>query len=181
MKKPEHPDITIPDDLDAQPSRKGSDKEPQSNPSRKKIMKVILIAIGLALVVSVYLLANREMKISSEKLPDSITSSQRLEVEVLDGVGSMKVAQYLTNVIRSYGFDVVEMKRNSGGVVDKTFLFDRSGNLDEAKKLAEQLGVPQDKVFQKIDRNLYLDITVVIGKDFSQLKAFQSHSERNKR
>jgi hypothetical protein len=71
------------------------------------------------------------------------------------------------------------MKRNNGEIEERTFILDRSGNLDAARKLATVLGVSQDKVFQKIDRTLYLDITVVMGKDYSRLKAFQSSNERN--
>ena len=71
------------------------------------------------------------------------------------------------------------MKKNNSGIEERTFIFDRSGNLDAARKLATMLGVSQDKVFQKIDRTLYLDITVVMGKDYSRLKAFQSSNERN--
>jgi len=57
---------------------------------------------------------------------------------------------------------------------------DRRGNLDAARKLATILGISQDKVYQKIDRSLYLDITIVIGKDYPRLKVFQLPTERNK-
>ena len=90
----------------------------------------------------------------------------------------MRAAQHMTNTLRALGYDVVEMKKNNGEFEERTFIFDRSGNLDAAKKLATILGVPQDKVFQKIDRTLYLDMTVVLGKDYSRLKAFQSSTER---
>jgi len=106
-------------------------------------------------------------------------NSRSLEVEVLDGAGSMRAAQQMTNILRAQGYDVVEMKRNNGEIEDRTFIFDRSGNLDAARKLATSLGVSQDKVFQKIDRTLYLDITVVMGKDYSRLKSFQLSPERN--
>jgi hypothetical protein len=98
----------------------------------------------------------------------------------LDGAGSMKVAQYVTNILRSKGYDVVEMKRNNDGIIERTYVIDRSGNLEVARKLAETLGIATDKVFQKIDRNLYLDVTVVVGKDFPKLKVFQAFNERSK-
>jgi hypothetical protein len=71
------------------------------------------------------------------------------------------------------------MKKSYDDVEERTFIFDRSGNLDAARKLASILGISQDKVFQKIDRTLYLDITVVMGKDYSRLKSFQLSTERN--
>ena len=119
--------------------------------------------------------------LASEMMNISLLSTPNLfEVEVLDAAGNMRAAQQMTNILRLQGYDVVEMKRNNGEIEDRTFIFDRSGNLDAARKLATMLGVSQDKVFQKIDRTLYLDITVVLGKDYLRLKAFQSPTERNK-
>jgi hypothetical protein len=144
------------------------------------MMKGVLIVISIAFSITIYVLANRTNRAGNENrefVP--IVNSKSLEVEVLDGAGSMRAAQQMTNAIRAQGYDVVEMKKNNGEIEERTFLIDRSGNLDAARKLATALGVPQDKVFQKIDRNLYLDITVVMGKDYSHLKVFQSSTERN--
>jgi hypothetical protein len=146
----------------------------------KLTMSVIGLA-GLACIVTVYVLAHRSFSnssIESEVLPS--IQEKALEVEVLDGAGNMKAAQYVTNVLRVKGYDVVEMKRNLEGSVERTYIMDRSGNLEAARTLAEKLGISQDKVFQKIDRHLYLDITVVVGTDFSRLKVFQVSSERSK-
>jgi hypothetical protein len=147
---------------------------------RGKVMKGALVVLSVALFITIYVLANRKNTASSEEsefIP--VVNGRSLEVEVLDGAGSMRATQRMTDILRAQGFDVVEMKRNNGEVEERTIIFDRSGNLDAAKKLATGLGVPQDKVFQKIDRNLYLDITVVLGKDYSRLKAFQSSKERD--
>jgi hypothetical protein len=146
-----------------------------------KLMKGVWGILSLALIVTVYVLAHRSFsnhEIQADKLPR--TSEQVLEVEVLDGAGNMRVAQQVTNVLRAQGYDVVEMKKNSEGLIERTYVIDRSGNLDAARKLATSLGVAQDKVFQKIDRNLYLDVSILVGKDYSRLKLFQILSERSK-
>jgi hypothetical protein len=147
-----------------------------------KLMKGVFGILSLALIITVYVLAHRSFS-SQNATVDSLPSSTDpvLEVEVLDGAGSMKAAQYVTNILRSQGYDVVEMKRNDDGMIERTYVVDRSGNLEAARKLATTLGIAQDKVFQKIDRNLYLDVSVVVGKDFSQLKVFQALNERSKR
>jgi hypothetical protein len=156
--------------------------ESQTRPVRfKKLMRYVYAVLILALIVTVYILAHKNFSsqnVASDPLP--LTVDEGLEVEVLDGAGSMKVAQYVTNILRSKGYDVVEMKRNNDGIVERTYVIDRSGNLEVARKLAEILGIASDKVFQKIDRNLYLDVTVVVGKDFSKLKVFQAFNERSK-
>jgi len=147
-----------------------------------KLMKWVFGLFSLALIVTVYILAHKSFSNHSAAADPLPSSTDRvLEVEVLDGVGNIKIAQYVTNVLRSQGYDVVEMKKNDDGIIERTYVVDRSGNLEAARKLATALGVAQDKVFQKVDRNLYLDVTVTVGKDYSRLKMFQGLNERNKR
>jgi hypothetical protein len=147
-----------------------------------KLMKGVFGVLSLALIITVYVLAHRSFSNRSTTVDPLPSSTDRvLQVEVLDGAGSMKAAQYVTNILRSQGYDVVEMKRNDDGMIERTYVVDRSGNLEAARKLATILGIAQDKVFQKIDGNLFLDVTVVVGKDFSRLKVFQVLNERNKR
>jgi hypothetical protein len=147
-----------------------------------KLMKGVFGILSLAFIVTVYVLAHRSFSSRSAVVDSLPPSTDRvLQVEVLDGAGSMKAAQYVTNFLRLQRYDVVEMKRNNDGIIERTYVLDRSGNLEVAQKLATILGITQDKVFQKIDRNLFLDVTVVVGKDFSRLKVFQALNERNKR
>jgi hypothetical protein len=180
MKQAEHSDTPIHTDLGSTASSERVRKILRMTTFHGKMMKGTLTILSVAFLISIYVLANRKSRTSGEDgefIPVVYTRS--LEVEVLDGAGSMRAAQRLTNVLRAQGYDVVEMKRNNGGVEERTFIFDRTGNLDAARKLATVIGVPQEKVFQKIDHTLYLDITVVLGKDYSQLKVFQSPIERN--
>jgi len=181
MKQTKHSDTTVRPDVESSASSERVRKNQRFAALRGKMMKVTLTILSVAFLITIYIMANRKSQTSNESaefIP--VVNSKSLEVEVLDCAGSMKAAQQLTNVLRAQGYDVVEMKRNSGEVEERTFILDRSGNLDAAKKLATLLGITADKVFQKINRNLYLDMTVVIGKDYSRLKVFQSSIERNK-
>jgi hypothetical protein len=156
-------------------------KNQTRTPRYSNLMMGVFGILFLALIVTVYVLAHKSFSGSTSVDPLPSSTDSVLQVEVLDGAGNMKAAQYVTNILRSQRYDVVEMKRNSEGIIERTYVIDRSGNLEAAKKLATTLGIAQDKVFQKIDRNLYLDVTVVVGKDFSRLKVFQALNERNKR
>ena len=144
-----------------------------------KIMKSALFLLAAAFCIGMYLLANKKTELAdgANKFVPAV-NNHALQVEVLDGAGSMKVAQQATNFLRARGYDVVEMKKNNGGLEDRSIILDRSGHSDEARKLATVLGIPQDKVFQKPDRTLYLDMTIVVGKDYSRLNPFQSSTER---
>ena len=180
MKQAEHSDTTVHPDVESSASSKRVRKSNQLTALSGKAMKGTLVILSVAFFITIYVLANRNSHNNgknNEFIP--VVNSRLFEVEVLDGAGNMRAAQQMTNILRAQGYDVVEMKKNNSGVEERTFIFDRSGNLDAARKLATVLGVSQDKVFQKIDRTLYLDITVVMGKDYPRLKVFQSSTERN--
>ena len=179
MKHTDHSDTPHITDLESSGTRESLHKNHRWTALHGRIVKGILALVGVALFITIYVLANRRsLTISEENDAAATVASRSLEVEVLDGAGNMRAAQHMTNTLRALGYDVVEMKRNNAEMEERTFIFDRSGNLDAAKKLATILGIPQDKVYQKIDRTLYLDMTVVLGKDYSHLKAFQSSPER---
>lgn len=98
--------------------------------------------------------------------------ARAIQLDVLNGSGQPKLAQRLTDYLRARGFDVVELG-NYTSSIEATQVLDRAGNLDAAKQVAAALGVPEEQVQQKIDKSLYLDVSVIIGKDYSRLKAFQ--------
>lgn len=93
-----------------------------------------------------------------------------IQLDVLNGSGVPKLSQRFTDYLRARGFDVVEMGNYKDSKVEKTRVIDRVGQLTAAQQVAEALGVPKERVVQEIDRNSYLDVSVVIGKDFRLLK-----------
>jgi hypothetical protein len=152
MKQPDHSGATAQPDLESSRSKKRDSKNKWIIAFRGKMIKWILGIIGVAFCITVYVLANKNyVNHSKENQAIPQANSRALEVEVLDGAENMRAAQRITNALRSQGYDVVEMKRNNGGTVERTFVFDRSGNLEAAHDLATALGISQDKVFQQIE------------------------------
>jgi hypothetical protein len=179
MKQADHSDTTDRPGLESSASRPHVLQRSLKTVVHGKMMKGARVILCAAFFIGIYVLANKRSQVNSEAhdtIP--VANNPSLQVEVLDGAGSMKAAQHMTDFLRARGYDVVELKKNNSGIEERTFLFDRSGHREAARKLAAVLGVPPDKVFQKIDRTLYLDITVVMGKDYSRLNAFQSSTER---
>jgi hypothetical protein len=172
-----------------EPSLQPSADESTASPRRKKkqqqrfsYVKLAAALAFVALAVTIYVLANRTVSASNEAAKHVLTAAGKIpEVEVLDGVGNIKIAQHATDYIRSAGYDVVEMKRNADGIVEKSHIIDHSGNLELAKQLALALGIPETKVFQKINSKLLLDITVVVGEDYQSLAPFVNSKERTVR
>jgi len=52
-------------------------------------------------------------------------------------------------------------------------VIDRIGNLEAAQNVAEALGIPSERVRQDLKPQYYLDASVVIGRDYEQLRPFQ--------
>jgi hypothetical protein len=95
-----------------------------------------------------------------------------IQLDVLNGSGTPRLGQRCTDYLRARGFDVVEMGNYKESSVERTRVMDRSGNLDAARQVAEALGVSREQVVRQIDKNAFLDVTVVIGRDFKSLKPF---------
>jgi hypothetical protein len=94
-------------------------------------------------------------------------------LEVLNGTTEPKAAQKLTAALRSGGFDVVDMKNYKSSNVDHTTIIARTADNSSALSVASYLGVDKSRILQQPDKNLYLDVSVVIGKDINQLRVFK--------
>jgi hypothetical protein len=88
----------------------------------------------------------------------------RIKVQVLNGTDISGLASAATRYLRDRGFDVVE-SGNSATRTDSTRVLNRSGNGDWAELVARALGVPGSVT--EIDSGRFVDVTVVLGRDWS--------------
>jgi len=93
-----------------------------------------------------------------------------IKAEIINGCGIEGMGDRLTELLRSNKIDVIQSGNYYQFNVDKTLIIDRSGNMMNAKKIAKILGVPEQQIIRQINQTLFLDITVLAGKDFSNLK-----------
>lgn len=96
-----------------------------------------------------------------------------IQLEVLNGTTEPKAAQKLTEALRSGGFDVVDMGNYKFSNVARTTVIGRTADQSAANSVASFLGVDKGFVLKQPDKNLYLDVSVIIGKDINQLKIFR--------
>jgi|SRR5690554_1343193 hypothetical protein len=140
------------------------------------LLNVALVVLGLAVVVLLYSLVSG--------LVSPRTSSQReenpaqlvgeiIQVEVRNGSGVSGIAAQTTRYLRRNGFDVVEVGDYKSFDVARSMVIDRVGNLENARRVASALGIAPEQVKQEIDLDLYLDASIVLGMDYSQLKPFE--------
>lgn len=139
-------------------------------------------AIILFIVLVVYFgfsLINNSIK--SDKETKEITDTSKsltnqpnltIQLDVQNGTNENGVATRFTEYLRKNGVDVVEIGNYKSRDVERTLVIDRSGDKNKSKKVAMTLGVNEKNIIQQMNNSLYLDVTVVIGKDFNELKPF---------
>ena len=94
-----------------------------------------------------------------------------IQVNVLNANGVNGMARKTKDFLRARGFDVVEIGNNKKNL-DKSFVYDRIGDLESAYKVAYALGIPDSMVVSKPDSSLYLRCSVILGKNYKELNPF---------
>lgn len=56
--------------------------------------------------------------------------------------------------------------------LEKSLVIDRAGDMLNAEKVAYAIGVAKENVIQQINQDYYVDVSVVIGKDYHTLRPF---------
>jgi hypothetical protein len=92
--------------------------------------------------------------------------SERVRVEILNGGGLDGVARAATARLRGVGFDVVHFGNAPAFDRDSSVVIDRVGRRDLARAVADALGIPN--VLSQPDSNLYLEVSVLLGRDWSE-------------
>jgi hypothetical protein len=93
---------------------------------------------------------------------------QLIQVEVLNGCGVSGVGDKFTDIIRSKGIDVVKTGNYKSFDIDQTFMIDRVGKIETAYKVADSLGIDKKNIINEINKQYFLDLTIVIGKDYNK-------------
>jgi hypothetical protein len=145
--------------------------EPKKKTNPSNVRDILLnIAIILLCVMVIYLSYSFVMR-NFVNPPVQTKSNERvIQIDVLNGCGIPGVAIKFTDFLRVRGFDVLEMGNYKSFDVQETLVIDRTGKKDNAHKVAYALGIDEKNIIQQVSPDSYLDCTVVIGKDFNNLK-----------
>lgn len=93
----------------------------------------------------------------------------RPRVEVLNGAGDRGAARQAAEHLRARGFDVVYFGNAESFDHAVTRVLDRSGREEKAAEVARALGL--DSAVVELERELYLDATVILGSDWREALA----------
>jgi calcineurin-like phosphoesterase len=106
-------------------------------------------------------------------------SNQTLQIDVQNGTGVQGLGNKFMEYLRSSGFDVVEMGNFSSSDIKTSMVIDRAGNMKNAARVASTLGISDKYVIQQVNKNYFLDATVVIGRDYNELNPFKQNQNNN--
>ena len=160
------------------------DKTSSKKPAKSKLTNVILnVSIIILFLVCGYLVYSTVGKTFSSRndTPKNITDTTStitkqpnltVQLDVRNGTGEDGVAKLFADYLRDMGYDVVEMGNYVTEDQDKSLILDRTGNTKNCTKVASVLGISEKNVIQQINDELYLDATVVIGKDYKELTPY---------
>lgn len=121
----------------------------------------LLIALGTRIVYP------RIQNERSEETPELIGTI--IQLEVLNGCGVPGLANEFTSVLRQNGFDVVETGNFENFDIQETMIIARTFQDDNARRVADALGVSEDRIVVEASDDFYLDVTIVIGSDYQSL------------
>ena len=101
-----------------------------------------------------------------------------IQINIMNATGENRIGARFRDYLKQKGFDVVDMG-NYKTEVEKSMVLDLCGDISKAKRVAEALGVSQRNVIQQLDKTKFIDATVLIGKDYIELKPFIEKLKNN--
>lgn len=116
-------------------------------------------------------LSNNQSKFE-DRATDQI-ASDIIQVEVLNGCGVSGIAERFTDFLRTNNLDVVKSGNYISDDVSESLIIDRSGNMANAFKTAKTLGIKSENVIQQLNKDYFLDVSIVIGRDYFNLAPFK--------
>ena len=143
------------------------------------ILGAVCVYLVFSLVTNTFLNKNKTTKDIKDSTKTGVTNQPNLsvQVDVQNGTGENRVGAIFRDYLKKKGYDVVDLGNYKSSDVDKTIIIDRTGDTRKAQRIAEVLGVSSRNIIQQINRDLYLDASIVIGKDFNELKPY---TDKNK-
>lgn len=152
--------------------------KPENNTEAKKpaanlilnLIIIFLIAViaflSYSVVKKIKNNTNKVVSVESKILPAAI-----IQLEVLNGCGVAGAAEKITDYLRINHVDVVQMRNYVSFDIEKSLVIDRTGNKSNAEKIADLLGIDRKNIVQQLSNDYFLDVSLVIGKDYNQLKS----------
>jgi hypothetical protein len=148
--------------------------------SATRAVKTILTGVIVVFIFAVAYLSYTFISRGANPSPSAAQQGKPqkvIQLDVLNGSGAKGLAARCTNSLRSRGFDVVEMKNYKVSNIPHTLVVDRVGDRDAARQVASALGVPEKNVIEQLNPDYFVDVSVIIGGDYTSLQPSRPPSE----
>ena len=127
------------------------------------ILSVLILFLGYSLLVKLNVFGE------NSEIDNLVKHKKNMQIEVLNGCGVDGVADMFTDSLRKKNIDVVNTGNYRSYNIDNSIVIDRTGNIINAEYVAEVIGIDNKQVIQQKNKNYFLDVTLLIGKDYKQL------------
>lgn len=131
---------------------------------------VVVLVLGFAFVQRMFIAP----PINAEREGEEVAGHRgaKIQVNVLNSVTGPRVARRTMDYLRARGFDVVEIG-NAPAALSRSVVIDRVNDSVSARKVAFAMGIGDSCIHTEVNRDLYLDVTVILGEDYERLKPFK--------
>jgi LytR cell envelope-related transcriptional attenuator len=138
-------------------------------------MTAAMVLLGLSALVLLFSLLNRAVNptinASVEENPLGLLGD-KIKVQLINANGVPNSAKRVRQHLINYGFDVISV-RNQTEIEAYSQVLDRTGVINHAQTVAKVLEIPPPRVDSRPKHDELLDVTVVIGQDYKNIKPFK--------
>ena len=155
----------------SQAQNKSTDNFPTGK-TTNTFLNITIFLLSVVIIFLTYSIITKVDYFSSNNIDEENVglTAKPVQLEVLNGCGVNGIAEKFTDYLRAGNFDVVNIGNYRSFDVDYSLLIDRTGNMENAFKIASTLGIEKNNIIQQVNKEYFLDVTLVIGKDYKQLK-----------
>ena len=153
----------------------GTVPETLSSPKGKRDTRVLLLNALIVLLVLLvggmsYALLSRHLIKPPVEATRATAAAGVIQIDVLNGCGAPGAATAFTSYLRARGYDVVEQRNYRTFDVNESMVIDRTGERKNAERVAYALGIKNENIVQQINPDYFVDVSVLIGRDYKSLK-----------
>jgi hypothetical protein len=156
------------------PEKQPMRRHPSGTIAWKKLILLLAILLIINGVILLWKLSRPAPTVPEADVP---SFSTQIRIQIMNECGDEKIAQKMTDHLRACGMDVVEVRNAQSFDFSETVVIDRIDDQDRAKAVSKALGLNPAKVVRQLNSQEMVDVTVIIGKDYGQLKFPSPHKK----
>ena len=138
------------------------------------VFQILSVAGGEQIVPSEVQVIEQKVITPRDNIERDNIKRDNIKIEILNGCGVNRLAVRLRNYLIKNNYDVIDYRDYGRYDIPKTLVIDRKYmDKKSAKKIADVLGVKSQQVFPQLSPQRKLDVSIIIGKDYKELKGFK--------